>query len=147
MFRKNGSHRQKSMFGSLNELPPKQQQRPAQSWAGTFYDEIFTRIDETPYAVLYDDRPSRPNIPVNILVGLEILKAGFGWSDEEMYENSCDNLQVRHALGLQKLTEGYFELRTQPSAGRFDPNSRQHPRNEPLATAGRNPAAPPSNVD
>ena len=112
MFRKNETHRQRSMFGSLNELLPKQQQRLAESWAGTFYAEIFTRIDETPYAVLYDDHPSRPNIPVNILVGLEILKAGFGWSDEEMYENYCYNLQVRHALGLQMLSENHFELRT-----------------------------------
>jgi hypothetical protein len=112
MFRKNAGHQQKTFLGNLNDLPTKQQKRLEQSWAGTFYDEIFTRIDEAPYAALYADQPSRPNIPVNILVGLEILKAGKGWSDEEMYENFCYNIQTRHALGLHTLTDGHFELRT-----------------------------------
>ena len=112
MFRKNAGHQQKTFLGNLNDLPNKQQKRLEHSWAGTFYDEIFTRIDEAPYAALYADQPSRPNIPVNILVGLEILKAGKGWSDEEMYENFCYNIQTRHALGLHTLTDGHFELRT-----------------------------------
>ena len=79
MFRKNTGHQQKSFLGNLNDLPSKQQQRLEQSWAGTFYDEIFSRIDEAPYAALYADKPSRPNIAVNILVGLEILKASPAW--------------------------------------------------------------------
>jgi hypothetical protein len=112
MFRKNDQHLQQSFFSGLNELPAKLQKRLADSWAGTFYDEFFCRIDETPYAVLYADSASRPNIPVNILVALEVLKDGHGWSDEEMYENFCYNVQVRHALGLSNLGEGHFELRT-----------------------------------
>ncbi|HEY84116.1 MAG TPA: transposase [Chloroflexi bacterium] len=73
---------------------------------------IFIRIDEKPYAVLYADIASRPNVPVNVLVGLEILKAGNGWSDEEMYENYCYNAQVRRVLGLYSLDEGYLSMRT-----------------------------------
>jgi hypothetical protein len=49
---------------------------------------------------------------VNVLVGLEALKAGFGWSDEELYENNCYNLQVRYALGYDRLGDGDFEIRT-----------------------------------
>ena len=30
-----------------------------------------------------------------MLVGLEALKAGFGWSDQELYEHFCYDLQVR----------------------------------------------------
>jgi hypothetical protein len=45
--------------------------------------EVFCRVDEAIFEVLYSDKASRPNVPVNVLVGLEILKAGFGWSDEE----------------------------------------------------------------
>lgn len=30
-------------------------------------------------------------------------KSGFGWSDEELYENYCYNLQVRYALGYDRL--------------------------------------------
>ena len=70
------------------------------------------RLDEAPFAVLYSDEASRPNIPINVLVGLETLKSGYGWSDEEMYENFCFDLQVRYALGYRQLSEGHFELRT-----------------------------------
>lgn len=112
MFRKNDRHSQQTFFSNMNELPEKLQKRLYTSWANTFYEEVFSRIDEEPYAVLYAEVPSRPNVPVNVLVGLEILKAGYGWSDEEMYETYCFNLQVRHALGLQTLGEGYVGLRT-----------------------------------
>ena len=112
MFRKNDQHQQLPMFSSINSLPEKLQKRLAESWAGTFYREFFVRIDEKPYAVLYADEPSRPNIPVNIQVGLETLKSGFGWSDEEMYDHFCYDVQVRYALGYRDLSEGHFELRT-----------------------------------
>lgn len=51
-------------------------------------------------------------MPVNVLVSLEILKSGNGWSDEELYEQASYNLQVRHALGLHDLCEEIFTLRT-----------------------------------
>jgi cation transport regulator ChaB len=112
MFRKNDQHLQQPLFSGLNELPDKVREQLEQSWAGTFYREIFVRIDEQLYARLYADEPSRPNIPVNVLVGLEMLKDGNGWSDQDMYENYCYNLQVRYALGLRNLADGHFELRT-----------------------------------
>jgi hypothetical protein len=112
MFRKNEQHLQKPLFSGLNELPDKLRERLEASWAGTFYNEIYVRIDEDIYAPLYTDDPSRPNIPVNVLVGLEMMKDGNGWSDEEMYENFCFNIQVRYALGYRSLGEGHFDLRT-----------------------------------
>ena len=51
-------------------------------------------------------------MPVNWLVGLETLKAGFGWSDEELYDHFCFDLQVRYALGIHDLNESDFDLRT-----------------------------------
>jgi hypothetical protein len=112
MHRKNDAHRQKEMFSSVDGLPEKQQRRLNASWAGTFYREFFSRIDEAPYAVLYSDKASRPNIPVNVLVSLEYLKAGNGWSDEEMHDAFLFDIQVRYALGYRNLGEGAFELRT-----------------------------------
>lgn len=112
MFRKNDGHLQQSFFNSINELPEELQKRLENSWAGVFYEEIFIHIDEDAYAVLYADIPSRPNVPVNILVALEILKAGQGWSDEELYDNACYNVQTRYALGLRTLGEAYFCMRT-----------------------------------
>lgn len=112
MFVPNDQHLQMPMFSSIDYLPEKLQQRLEASWAGTFYREYFVRIDEEPFGVLYSDEPSRPNIPVNVLVGLDTLKSGFGWSDEEMYDHFCYDVQVRYALGYRDLREGHFELRT-----------------------------------
>ena len=108
MFRKNEQHLQRPLLSGLNELPDKLREQLELSWADTFYNEIFMRIDEAIYAPLYADDPSRPNIPVNVLVGLEMMKDGHGWSDEEMYENYCFNIQVRYGLGLRNLDEGHF---------------------------------------
>ena len=112
MFRRNEQHLQWPLISDLDALPPKLKERLEASWAGVFYREVFVRLDEEPVAVLYSDEASRPNIPINVLVGLETLKSGFGWRDEQMYENFCFNLQVRYALGYRQLTEGHFELRT-----------------------------------
>jgi hypothetical protein len=112
MFVANDRHLQMPMFGSIHSLPEKIRKRLEASWAGTFYHHVFVRIDEDRFAVLYSDEPSRPNTPVNVLVGLEILKSGFGWSDEEMYDHFCYDVQVRYALGYRDLGEGHFELRT-----------------------------------
>lgn len=64
-------------------MPEKQLKRLEASWAGTCCRGFFVRVDEKAFAALYSDEPSRPNIPVNVQFGLEMLKAGFGWSDEE----------------------------------------------------------------
>jgi hypothetical protein len=73
---------------------------------------LSSRVDERPFAALYADVPSRPNVPVNVLVGLEFLKATSGWTDEEMYNEFCYDVQMRYALGYLHLGEGYFDLRT-----------------------------------
>ena len=112
MFRCNDQHLQFGMFDTFHQLSGKVRQRLDVSWAGTFYRELFCRIGEEEFAKLYSDEPSRPNTPVNVLVGLEVIKAGFGWSDEELYDAFLFNLQVRYALGLRDVGSGNFELRT-----------------------------------
>lgn len=112
MFRKNKKHQQPALISAASELPEKQLKRLKNSWADTFYNEFFKRIEEETFSVLYSAVGSRPNVPVNVLVGLEALKAGYGWSDEELYENYCYNLQVRYALGYDRLGDGDFEIRT-----------------------------------
>jgi hypothetical protein len=112
MYKDNKHHLQPVLVCSVNELPEEQREYLGTSWAGVFYREFFCRLDEDPFAVLYADMPSRPNYPVNVLVGLEYLKAGFGWSDKEMYEAFLYNMQVRYALGYDEFGKGYFDLRT-----------------------------------
>ena len=112
MFRKNDQHLQTPIFSSLFDLPDKEKERLSQSWAATFYEACFCRIDEDIFSILYSDKASRPNVPVNVLVGLEIMKSGFGWSDAELEDALHFNLQVRYALGYSSLDKGHFELRT-----------------------------------
>lgn len=112
MFRKNVMHRQQSPSDTERFLPKKLRERLEHSWAQSFYEEVLCRIDEEPFGVLYSSEPSRPNAPVNVLVGMEILKAGFGWSDQELYEHVCFDLQVRRALGLEDLSTEVFDIRT-----------------------------------
>jgi len=57
MFKPNTKHLQPAIITAASELPEKQQKRL---------------------------KASRPNVSVNVLVGLEALKAGFGWSDQEL---------------------------------------------------------------
>ena len=117
MFEENKKHLQPALIhyehdvSAASELPEKQGKCLENSWAGTFYEQFFCRINEKTFAVLYSNEPSRPNVPVNVLVGLEVLKAGFGWSDAELYENYCYNLQVRYVLGYDRLGDGDFETR------------------------------------
>jgi len=112
MFKKNHRHFQLPLTSNVDELPPKLRKHLDTSWSGAFYREFFCRLDETPFAILYADCPSRPNIPVNVLVGLEYLKAGNGWTDEEMFDEFGYNSQVRYAIGFRQLGEGDFDERT-----------------------------------
>ena len=112
MYRPNDKHYQKPLLSSLDDLPDKQRQRLKASWASTFYEEVFCRIDESLFVVLYSEKASRPNTPINVLVSAEIMKAGFGWSDAELEEQMAFNLQVRYAVGYRDLAAGHFELRT-----------------------------------
>jgi hypothetical protein len=112
MFKKNTSHLQPAIISAISDLPQKQLKLLEESWAYDFYHDFFKQIDEEIFAVLYSNEPSRPNVPVNVLVGMEVIKAGYGWSDEELYENYCFNLQVRYALGYDRLGEGDFAIRT-----------------------------------
>lgn len=112
MYRKNDKHYQQALFSSIDDLPSKQRQRLETSWAATFYEEVFCRIDEELFAVLYSEKGSRPNSAINVLVGLEIMKSGFGWSDAELEEQLAFNMQIRYGLGYRNFSEGYVELRT-----------------------------------
>jgi hypothetical protein len=112
MYKANKKHLQPPLISNVQALPDKHRQRLDQSWAGEFYRQFFCRLNEGAFSCLYVDHPSRPNIPVNVLVALDTLKAGFGWSDEELYDHFTFDVQVRYALGYHNLNEGDFDLRT-----------------------------------
>jgi len=112
MYKPNKKHLQPALISTVQALPDKHRQRLEHSWAGEFYRQFFCRLKEQAFACLYADLPSRPNLPVNVLVSLDTLKAGFGWSDEELYDHFTFDVQVRYALGYHNLDEGDFDLRS-----------------------------------
>ena len=86
-FRTNDSQ-QISMFDSFNLLTEREQKALVRSWAKVFAEEIFPTIDEERFSVLYsEDKASRPNTPVNIIIGALILKELLNLSDDEVVEN------------------------------------------------------------
>jgi len=56
------------MFTAVDQLPGTARKLLERSWAQTFYDEYFSRIDEKLLSVIYSKKKSRPNTPVNILM-------------------------------------------------------------------------------
>ncbi len=50
MFVANDKHRQPHMFSSITSLPQDELNLLKQSWAVTFYHEVFCRIDEQIFA-------------------------------------------------------------------------------------------------
>lgn len=112
MYRKYLRKQQPLLLSDVNDLPERSFKRLQGSWAHTFREEVFLRINEDHFAILYSQKASRPNIPVNILLGLEILKGGRNWTDEELHEHFSFDLQVRYALGCDRFGEDEFELRT-----------------------------------
>jgi len=112
MYRQNRRSQQPLLISDIHNLPQRSEKYLKSSWAACFRREVFLRIPEERFAVLYVEKPSRPNVPVNLLIGLEILKGWRGWSDEELYEHFLFDLQVRYALGCDNLTEDNFDIRT-----------------------------------
>ncbi len=97
-FRTNDSQ-QLSMFDSFNVLTEREQKALIKSWAKVFAEEIFPTIDEERFAVLYSaDKASRPNTPVNIIIGALILKELLNLSDDEVVENLMLDFRFRYAL-------------------------------------------------
>jgi hypothetical protein len=45
MFRKNEQHQQIGLFETVEQLPEKVRRRLEAGWGGTFYQELFCRID------------------------------------------------------------------------------------------------------
>ena len=60
---------QLSFTDSFHFLTKREQRMLEKSWAKYFADEIFPKIDEKPYAVLYSPKDSRLNTPVNVQIG------------------------------------------------------------------------------
>ena len=102
---KENTCQQLSFTDSFTGLTSREQKALEKSWANVFADEIFPAIDEQRFAVLYSDKASRPNTPVNVTVGALIIKELFDYSDDEMVENLMLDLHLQYALHTTSFEE------------------------------------------
>ena len=109
MFRPNEKHHQQDVFGIQSQLSAHAWKLLTESREYAFYKEVFCRIPEAVFADLYDDSPAtRPNVPVNRLVGALILQHVKDWTFEELLDQLALDLKARAALGLWTLDEEAF---------------------------------------
>ena len=96
---------QLSFDDSFMNLTERERKALENSWAKIFADEIFPAIDEEHFSVLYSDKASRPNAPVNVIIGALIIKELFDYSDDEIVENLMIDLHLQYALHTTSFAE------------------------------------------
>lgn len=112
MFKRNEKYRQAELFGLMSSLSSKQNKMLIKSIEHSFFMQIFTKIDEGDFKVLYSNKKSRPNTPVNQLVGSLVLKHLFNWTFEELFKRLNFDLLTRYAIGIRSLEEEIFSEAT-----------------------------------
>ena len=63
-------NQQLTLTDSTFNLTQREKRVLEKSWANTFAEKVFPAIDESIFSVLYSDKASRPNTPVNVIVAL-----------------------------------------------------------------------------
>lgn len=103
---------QLSLFDPLNTLTEREKKFLDRSWAKYFAEFIFPKIDEIPYAVLYSDKDSRPNTPVNVQIGALLIKELTNLSDDELLESLMFDIRFQYALHTTSFAEQPLSDRT-----------------------------------
>ena len=82
------------------------------SWAKIFAEKVFPAIDETVFSPLYSGKASRPNTPVNVIIGALILKEALGDTDDELVEALMFYIRYQYALHTTSFQEQPLSDRT-----------------------------------
>lgn len=112
MFKKNEDYRQQDMFDLPQTLSDKQNKLMSASIEHSFFLNIFMCINENDFSRLYSKKKSRPNTPVNQLVGSLILKHLHNWTYSELFKNLNFNILTRHAVGINSIETDIFSEAT-----------------------------------
>ena len=101
MFKRNLRYKQTELFGFEEKLTKKQLIYLNESTEFTFFKEVFQKIDENLFSPLFSSMKSRPNAPINQLVGSLILKHLYDWTYSELFKNLTFNTLTRYAIGIK----------------------------------------------
>lgn len=105
--------RQMNLFYKTYTLTERGEKFLKRSWANVFAEHVFPHINEERFSVLYSDNiASRPNTPVNIIIGMEILKKLHSLSDYEVLEAVILDYRYQHALRTAGIGEQPVSDRT-----------------------------------
>lgn len=110
-FAKNNST-QLSLDDSTYSLTEREQKFLNKSWAKPFADILFPAIREDAFSVLYSNKASRPNTPVNVIVGALVLKELLGITDDEVLESLMFDIRFQYALHTTSFKEQPLSDRT-----------------------------------
>ena len=105
--------RQMTIDDITNNLTNREKKTLEKSWAKEFSERIFPLINEGPYSVLYSENDaSRPNTPVNVIIGALTLKELFDLTDDEILESTMLDIRFRYALNTVSFKEQPLSDRT-----------------------------------
>ena len=110
-FVKNDNQQLTALDSTFN-LTEREKRMLEKSWANTFADKVFPAIDENIFSVLYSEKASRPNTPVNVIVGALILKEALNVTDDEIVEAMAFDIRYQYALHTTSFEEQPISDRT-----------------------------------
>lgn len=113
---KANKEQQISFNDSYNNLTERERRFLNKSWAKPFSEHVFDAINEERFSVLYSSEYSRPNTPVNVIIGTLILKELLGLTDDEALEGLLFDIRFQYALHTTSFEEQPLSDRT---LGRF----------------------------
>ncbi|MEE0954192.1 MAG: transposase [Eubacterium sp.] len=102
-FAKN-SVQQLSFNDSLLTLTPREKRFLEKSWAHAFRENVFPKINEDMFSILYTSLAA-PNAPINVLVGGLILKEALSLSDSELVDCLMFDIRFQYALRTTSFQE------------------------------------------
>ena len=111
-FKENATH-QMSLSDPLLFMSDREKLMLDKSWAKKFGDEIFPLINEKRFEPLYSTNiATRPNTPVNCIIGALIIKEMFNLTDDELTENIMFDVRYKYALHTTSFENQPFSDRT-----------------------------------
>ena len=109
MFRETNTNTQMSLFDNPADLMGKRavkKYEDPKAWFNRFYELVTSQIDESVFKPLFKaGNMGAPTASIRQIVAMNILKEGFGCSDEDLIEKCDYDLLTRRALGLIRLED------------------------------------------
>lgn len=100
MFRLNDvKSEQMSMFSKTDSWSEYKYKRISKGWPGFIRQHILPNINEKDYEVLYSEKASRPNTPINNMVTLLIIQRLNGFTDQETVDSLLFDERTQFAIG------------------------------------------------